>query len=188
MTRLIFTQKGRFHCVIDEITSHSLRDYVSSTTRLRLAVTLLLLMVVGVNSVWGQTDYSGTYYIGSNSSGTGYTDEPENNYYLCPTEGWIYYKPTDEWDSNGTTYPNPFLTTYKCRSNDYQSGDASNAVWTIEKAPAPNSDYYYIKHNKDGKYWVSNGQINGTSNANRMRVHLEAVADENLDEDRKSVV
>ena len=142
---------------------------------------LFLMMVVEATGAWGQ-DYSGTYYIGSNSKSTDYTTTPANNYYLCPTEEWIYYKPTDEWDSNGTTYPNPFLTTYKCRSNAYHSGDASNAVWTIEKAPAPNSDYYYIKHNIDGKYWVSNGQINGTSNANRMRVHLEAVTDENLDD------
>ena len=149
----------------------------------RLVVLLLLMMVVGVNGSWAQTDYSGTYYIGSNSNSTGYkAATPANNYYICPTEGWIYYQPTNKWSTDGTTYPNPFITTYKCRSDAYHSGDASDAVWTIEKAPAPNSDYYYIKHNKDGKYWVSNGQISGTSNANRMRVHLEAVADGDLDD------
>lgn len=175
----IFVRKERTLCpsrTNSQSVEHGLRF-------LRNAAMLLLLMVVGIGGVKAQTvDYSGTYYIGSNSNSTGYTNTPANNYYLCPTEGWIYYKPTDNWETDGTTYPNPFLTTYKCRSNAYHSGDASNALWTIEKAPAPNSDYYYIKHNKDGKYWVSNGQISGTSNANRMRVHLEAVADENLDD------
>ena len=147
----------------------------------RLVVSLLLMMVVGVNGVKAQ-DYSGTYYIASNSSSTGYTDTPANNYYLCPTEGWIYYKPTNQWSEDGNAYPNPFLTTYKCRSNTYHSGDASNAMWTIERALAPNSDYYYIKHNKDGKYLVCNGQISETTNANRMRVHLEEVAIANLDD------
>ena len=124
-----------------------------------------------------ETDYSGTYYIGTN----GYNPSaPANNYYLCPTEGWIYYQPTNNWSTDGTTYPNPFLTTYKCKTNAYHSGDPSNAVWIIEKHPT--EDYYYIKHKSDGKYMVSNGQISGTTNANRMRVHIETVAQADLDD------
>lgn len=122
------------------------------------------------------TDYSGVYYIGT----AGYKDNtPTSNYYLCPTEGWIYYQPTNKWSADGTTYPNPFLTTYKCKTNDYHSGDASNAVWYVEKHP--NQNYYYIRHASDDKYLMSNGQISGTSNANRMRVHLEEVTG-NLDD------
>ncbi len=139
----------------------------------------LLLVVVGVNGVWGQTpDFSGTYYIASK----GYDGNPNNtdNYYLCPTEGWIYYKATDSWDTNGSTYPNPFLTTYQCKKNTYHSGDPSNAVWIVEKHPT--EDYYYIKHKSDGKYLVSNGKISGSTNANRMRVHIETVAQADLDE------
>lgn len=139
----------------------------------------LLLVVVGVNGVWGQTpDFSGTYYIASR----GYDGNPNNtdNYYLCPTEGWIYYKATDSWDTNGSTYPNPFLTTYQCKKNTYHSGDPSNAVWIVEKHPT--EDYYYIKHKSDGKYLVSNGKISGSTNANRMRVHIETVAQADLDE------
>ena len=147
---------------------------VSSASILRLVVSLLLMMVIGANSAWGQ-DYSGTYYIGS----VGYKPaSTSDNFYLCPTEGWCYYQATN--DFTGTDNGMPFLTTHKCR------GDANyyvrKAVWTIEKAPAPNSDYYYIKQALTGKYLVSNGEIRTTGNADRMRVHLEEVASENLDD------
>ena len=115
---------------------------------------------------WGQTDYSGVYYIGS----VGYNSStPAINYYLCPTEGWCYYAPDD--DFTGTDNGNPFLTTYQCRGTS--SYDERKAIWTIEKAP--NSDYYYIKQTSTGKYILSNGQIR-TADVNRMRVHLEAVS------------
>ncbi len=140
---------------------------------------MAVMMTVGATEAWGQTDYSGTWYIasGGKSSGNGSTytynsSTPSNNFYLCPTEGWCYYKPTDDFSNDGTTYPNPFLTTYKCRDGVY---DASKAVWIIEKAP--NSDYYYIIHKKTGKYLISNGQIRTTTNPDRIRVHLESIAD-----------
>ena len=143
-----------------------------------LGVLTSLLLLAGGSEAWGQTSgYSGVYYIGT----AGYNaNTPTNNYYLCPTEGWIYYEPDNKWSDDGTTYPNPFLTTYKCKTNDYHSGNPSTAVWYIEKHPT--QDYYYIKHASDGKYVISNGQISGTSNANRMRVHLESVAPEDLDD------
>ena len=116
--------------------------------------------------------YSGTYYIGS----VGYNpDNTANNYYLCPTEGWCYYQATD--DFTGTDNGKPFLTTYKCRDGKY---DATKAVWVIEKASASNSDYYYIKQKKTGKYLVANGVIRTTSGGqDRMRVHLEEIANLN---------
>ena len=132
---------------------------------------LMVLALLAPMAVWGQTDYSGVYYIGTAGYNAG---NPANNYYLCPTEGWIYYKPTDEWSTDGTTYPNPFLTTYKCKTNAYNSGNSSTAVWYVEKHP--NQNYYYIRHASDGKYLVSNGRISGTTNANRMRVHLEELS------------
>lgn len=140
---------------------------------------LVLMMALGGNKALGQTDYSGTYYIASGGKGEGsgssYTynySTANSNFYLCPTEGWCYYKPNDDFSSDGTTYPNPFLTTYQCRNGVY---DDSKAVWTVEKVP--NSDYYYIKHNKDGKYMVSNGKIRTTTNPDRIRVHLESIDD-----------
>ena len=145
-------------------------------TGLRFALSLLLMFVLGINTAWGQTDYSGTYYIGS----VGYNAaNTKTNYYLCPTEGWAFYVADN--DVTGTDNEKPFLTTYKCRSAAYHSGNASDAVWTIEKAPAPNSDFYYIKQTETGRYIVSNGSI--CNNPDRARVHLEEINNpEDLDD------
>jgi len=134
------------------------------------------MLTLGSGSVWGQ-DYSGVWYIAS----VGYDkNNRENNYYLCPTEGWCYYHATN--DFTGTNNGMPFLTTYKCRSAAYHSGNPNDAIWIIEKAPAPNSSYYYIRQASTGKYLTSNGEIRTTNNADRMRIHLEDVAPENLDD------
>lgn len=149
---------------------------------------LAVMIIVGTNVAWGQeqtTDYSGIYYIASggksSGNGNGYTynpNNPSNNFYLCPTEGWCYYKATDDYYRHDTEDENktmPFLTTYKCRTNAYHSGDASGAVWEIIKAP--NSEYYYIIQKSTGRYLISNGQIKTTNNPDRIRVHLESIAD-----------
>lgn len=122
--------------------------------------------------------YSGIYYIASGGKNYTYNpNNPSNNFYLCPTEGWCYFASTDlsENDFTGTDNGQPFLTTYKCRTNAYHSGDASGAVWEIIKAP--NSEYYYIIQKSTGRYLISNGQIRTTSNIDRIRVHLESLAD-----------
>jgi hypothetical protein len=120
------------------------------------------------------TGYSGTYYIAS----LGYNAaNSTTNYYLCPTEEWAFYvadgtgSGTVTGDDNGK----PFLTTYQCRKGE--GYDATKAVWIIEKAPEPNSDYYYIKQKLTGRYLVSNGAI--CSNPDRARVHLEEINDAN---------
>ena len=140
------------------------------STTIRSAIALLLMLTLGSSSVWGQTsDYSGTYYIKSASA----NKNPNGDYYLCPTKNWYLYKATnsyeddtDDNDDNGQ----PFLTTYQCKDGVY---DASKAVWDVVKHPT--KDCYYIIQRKTGRYMVSNGIIG--SDANRMRVHLEAVAD-----------
>ena len=136
---------------------------------LRTLCLLFLMVVNGGGIVWG-LDYSGTYYIKSGSA----NKNTDGDYYLCPTKNWYLYKDknsyendTDDNDDNGQ----PFLTTYQCKDGVY---DASKAVWDVVKHPTE-TDCYYIIQRKTGRYMVSNGQI-GT-NANRMRVHLEAVAD-----------
>ena len=153
---------------------------------------LLLMVTFGTTVSWGQ-DFSGTYYIASGgkgeknggSGGTIYNykpSDPTNNFYLCPTEGWCYFASTEtsenDFSGDGTTYPNPFLTTYKCRSTTYHNGDASDAVWTIKKEPE--SGYYYIIQKSTGRYLVSNGQIRTTSNPDRIRVHLQSFSSEQL--------
>ena len=147
----------------------------------RIAISLLLLLTLGSSSVWGQTDYSGVYYIASKDYNS---DTPANNYYLCPTEGWCYYKATDDFWPSNTSDENktmPFLTTYKCRSVAYHSGNSNDAIWIIEKKTG--TDYYYIRQASTGRYLTSNGTIRTTGNADRMRVHVERVALENLDDE-----
>lgn len=129
-------------------------------------LTSLLLLMLGAGSAFAQTDYSGIYYIGCVSYDAG---SPANNYYLCPTEGWCYYKAIDDFDGDDTGMP--FLTTHKCRDGVYNVNE--KAVWIVEKHPS--EEFYYIKRAYDGKYIVQNGQISTTTDANRMRVHLEAL-------------
>ena len=132
-----------------------------------------LLLLAGGSEVWGQTtDYSGTYYIKNVSD----NKQSPGDYYLCPTEGWAFYVADNS--VTGTDNEKPFLTTYHCKNGIY---DKTKAVWTIEKAPAPNSDYYYIRQIKTGRYMVSNGTMS-SKNANRMRVHLETIEQEDLDD------
>ena len=139
---------------------------------------VLLLMLLGVTNAWGQTDYSGTYYIASKANKvdgddkvTSYTpDDSTNNFYLCPTEDWYYYVTKNEFQTNDNGQP--FLTTFKCKNGEY---DASKAVWIVQKHPTE-QDCYYIIQKSTGKYMMSNGQIKSSTNANRVRVHLESVA------------
>ena len=118
-----------------------------------------------------RTDYSGTYFIKSESP----NKNTAGDYYICPTKNWYLYKATntyeddtDDDDDNGK----PFLTTYQCLNN--ANYDESKAVWTIVKHPTKENCYYIIQ-SRTGRYMVSNGIIG--SDANRMRVHLEDVAD-----------
>lgn len=141
----------------------------------------IAVMLAWMMPAVAQTDYSGIYYIASAGKGAAnsnnYTysaNNPDNNFYLCPTEGWCFYKPVDDFAPHTSTdYPNPFLTTYKCKTNDYHNGNSSAAIWTIEKAP--NSNHYYIKQTLTGKYLLSNGQIRTSDNPDRIRVHLQEV-------------
>ena len=133
---------------------------------------LLVMMTVGATGAWGQEDYSGMYYIRSESP----NKDTDGDYYLCPTRGWYLYKATnsyendtDDDDDNGM----PFLTTYQCKDGTYE---LSKAVWIVKKHSTDNC--YYIIQKKTGRYMVSNGKISGSSSARRMRVHLEEVADD----------
>ena len=128
----------------------------------RLVITVVMMMVLGVTNVWAQTDYSGTYLIKSVSV----NQLTAGDYYICPTEGWIYYY-TGTNSFTETDNGQPFLTTYQCKTGGY---DLRKAVWKIEKS----GDYYTIKHVIDGKYMVYNGKISN-ANEGRIRVHLADV-------------
>ena len=137
--------------------------------------TLLLLAALAPVGVWGQeTDYSGMYYIASRDYVEANTP---TNYYLCPTEEWAYYQSSSPYYyvyTSGCNTDMPFMTTYQCRNGSY---NADSAIWIIEKAPAPNDTYYYIKRAIDGKYLTYNVAMGNSSNVGRMRIHLESTAD-----------
>ena len=150
---------------------------------LRYTLLLLLMFTFGskMNTAWGQTDYSGTYYIASyakvpNSNPAQYVYDPTNpnnsdNFYLCPSDGWIYYKKTNNWTADKATSDGPFLTTFKCRTNDYDAqGGMNNAKWVVTK----HGDYYTFYHTGTNKYMVLSSKISGCGD-DRMRVHLEAI-------------
>lgn len=153
------------------------RDKRQRITRIsRTLLLLLMMMVVGTTGAWGQTpDYSGVYYIGSH----GYVEaNTTSNYYLCPTEKWYYYISSSPYHLQHSDDPNndngqPFMTTYQCR-NGNGSYNATKAVWIVEKQ---SNGYYHIKRKLDGKYLTYNVAMGNSSNAGRMRVHLEATAD-----------
>ncbi len=115
------------------------------------SISLLLMLVLGSGSVWGQ-DYSGMYYLGN---GNGYNAENvANNFYLVPATNADY--------ATGQ----PHLTTSK-------TGHVNNSCWYIIK----NGAYYNIIHAADGKYLAANPAYDGTSgnDVGRLRVHLEAM-------------
>ena len=136
---------------------------------LRSIIVLLTLLNLGTTFALAD-DYSGTYFIKSESP----NKNTAGDYYLCPTRSWYLYKATNSYGDDTDEYDDndmPFLTTYQCKAGGY---DESKAVWTIIKHPSE-ADCYYIIQSRTGRYLVSNGKI-GTD-ANRMRVHLERVAD-----------
>ena len=133
----------------------------------------MAFMAIGGLGAWAD-DYSGTYYLAFpgkvNTPSLGYNaDTPANNYYLCPTEGYLYFQGTNQCTTSDNGQP--FLTTYQCRNSGY---DSEKAQWTLIKHTIGQQDYYYIRHTLDGKYLVYNARISGAGE-NRLRVHLESV-------------
>ncbi|MBR2230406.1 MAG: hypothetical protein IJ886_09095 [Prevotella sp.] len=131
--------------------------------------------------------YSGKYYIAScnvSNNASRYSDNPANNFYLCPTdeEDWICYVDPDNYTNPASDNDQPFLTTHKYRAT---GEDATKAVWIIEKAPVseanPNSEYYYLKHKDSNRYLTYNGPINTTSGSgqNRLRAHMQSTPNNN---------
>ena len=145
----------------------------TAARRLRGAVTIFMMLALGASGAWAQTDYSGYYYISGNNQGTDSyrANDRVNNYYLCPTVGWIYYDAGNTNKFTATNNGQPFLTSYQYRNG---VNDSTEAVWHIVKHASLN--YYYIIHEKTGKYLASNASLGAGSNANRLRVHLETVA------------
>ena len=123
-------------------------------------VLLVVMMVLGVNSAWSQTAYSGVYYIKNNNN---------NTFYLCTST--VFY--------DGNHYANsgdmPYLTTAKTTTIDSWEDEA---VWRIIKAES--DDYYYVVHAVDGKYLTLNNDPSTycDKNGHRLSLHLQYLKDE----------
>lgn len=158
---------------------------------IRLVVTLLLMMVVGVNSALGDqmTEFEGVWYIASNGNAyeAGTTTDlpytysptgPATNFYLRPAADPQLENKTDAF-FDGTAEAKPFLTS------NY-TGHTDIALWILEKTnssytittPSSGDDYYYtIRHVETGKYLVCDPYFSGTlgdkNDSRRKCMHLE---------------
>ena len=138
-------------------------------------VYLLLMMVMGVNDVWGQTgtNRSGIFYFVNGGSGkndpvdpalANITD-PDNYFYLVPADAPKQGNKRDAWFSSDYSTANgdpekPYLTTYKTKKDaaDIPEGVTErphNSVWIVKFASTDSgTDYYNLIHAATGKYVV----------------------------------
>ena len=138
----------------NEITARPSRDYGSSLTRLRLVVSMLLMLIVGSGSVWGQ---DGFWYIANDKgleSETSFdynTSTTAERFYIVPAKDPVqaekrdaYY--SENYDTSDGDPEKPYLTTYRTNRD-------VNSAWVIKSAG--NSKYFLI-HALTGKYAVYN--------------------------------
>lgn len=169
-----------------EVTKASDTEYIFTMPEAGYNVVINVTFESSRKGGWDRTtstigdDYSGTYYIASYAKvpdKNQYYYDPTNptsadNFYLCPSDGWIYYKKDNDWTADKASSDGPFLTTFKCRTSAYNDyGGMSNAKWVVTK----HGDYYTFYHTGTSKYLVLSSQITGCG-ADRMRVHLEEIS------------
>lgn len=196
INKIMTLNKTSLRLTCDEITARASRDYGSCFTRFlrpldgvwrcnRLVVTLLLMMVVGVNGVKAQEtpDYSGTYYIAYFGNNKYDPNDPTNtdNHYWCPVDcsgtwkAWFKYNDDPNYDNYSKTENTEmeFLTTYRFKKDS--NYDSQNALWVITKHETI-ANAYYIQHSATQKYLTLNDYMEGTTNTgqNRLRVHIQS--------------
>ncbi len=143
-------------------------SHLGNKTGLKLAVTLLLMLVLGVTTAWGQPS-EGLYFIANYNNNSYNAGTPANNFYLVPAadphqtnKSDAYYSAdysSDDGDPN-----QPFLTTYKTNKD-------ANSVWRIEKVPGE-TGFYYIIHQQTGRYVIYEPVFSG-ANSRRKSMHLK---------------
>lgn len=144
---------------------------------------LLLMMVMGVNTAWGQTDYSGVYYIANDNSGkdgngtsSGSSDTtpyskasdakkwflvPADNPQQRPDNNATYTDYRDAWySSNHATTDGdsnkPFLTTYQTNKDaaTVPSGVTSRTNNSVWIVKKTSDGYYNVIHAATDKYVI----------------------------------
>ncbi len=114
-----------------EITARFERHYGSFRTALRLVVCMLLLLMVGVNTAWGQKVADGVYYIKNNNSG---------NWYLWPAI-------TVTKSGNSFQYAYKYLTTH-----DGTTADAVENNNNVSYPAHDNTYCHWVVKNIEGGY------------------------------------
>ena len=135
--------------VVNEITARASRDYGSCPTRLRLVISLLLMMVLGVNSVWGQPT-AGYYRIYTHNGDAFQTGHPiTNNWYLWPSTTTTDKKNITDLTATG----NQYVTTYDAISvtegitngtTSFGAYDETYSLWRVIPVTAGNQTYYQL--------------------------------------------
>ena len=129
-----------------EITARASRYYGSCLTTLRLVVTLLLMMVVGVSDVWGEKVDDGVYYIKNNNDGG-------EKWYLWPAI-------TVTKSGSNYSYAYNYLTTHDGATADavennnnvtYPAHDNTYCHWVVKNI---NGGYIQLINPKLNKYVV----------------------------------
>ena len=159
----------------NEITARPSRDYGSSLTILRLVVSLLLMLILGSVSVWGQSPVE----ITTDTNGNGIIDDIEKKFYLIQTNAFPSFYIAPHYKSNNWT-----ITTNNILG-DYM-------LWYFLDAGKDNPgteneiQYYYIVNNSTGKYiYNHNGDSRGInitdfaalSDANKEKCKFKLVVD-----------
>ena len=166
----------------DEITARASRDYGSCPTRLRLVVSMLLMITLGSVSVWGQ---EGVWYIANDKgleSETSFdynTSTTAERFYIVPAKDPVqadkrdaYY--SESYDTSDGDPEKPYLTTYRTNRD-------VNSAWVIK---SDGNNKYFLIHVLTGKYAVYNTTPDCVSKSkpHRKVIHLETLPDpENVD-------
>ncbi len=147
----------------DEVTARRSRGYASSVTRLRLIISLLLMLTLGSTSVWGQSPV----VITTDTNENGTIDDSEKKFYLIQTNAFpsFYIAP----QANNTITTNNILGDYM--------------LWYfLDAGTDGDTQYYYIVNNSTGKY-VSHAD--GSANNDIKRAVPLVVKDQSNDESCK---
>ncbi len=149
--------------------------YDTPTLCLRYTTILLLMLVMGVNSVWGQTDFSGVWYIANETNHS--NSDIKKRWYLVPgadpqqqhyADAYFHNEfcnKSGKGDYTGDNYGDPekpFLTTY-------QTNRDNNSIWTIVST---GDGFYNIIHAKTGRYIVYEPPYKDAKH--RKSMHLES--------------
>ncbi len=129
----------------DEVTARRSRGYASSVTRLRLTISILLMLTLGSGSVWGQSPVEMT--TDTNENGT--IEDNEKKFYLIQTNAFpsFYIAP----QANNTITTNNILGDYM--------------LWYfLDAGTDGGTQYYYIVNKSTEKYiYNHNGNSRGIS-------------------------